>query len=91
MTEREPMPAAASKPRSRDALSMRLLIVNELTRAGAPLTSRQLADRLNAKLQTVTAVCSKLASYGRLGKEMQVAACRTCGAPHRFYSWSLPS
>jgi predicted transcriptional regulator len=84
------MPAAAAKP-YRDGFSMRLLVVHELTRAGAPLTSRELADRLNAKLSTVTAVCSKLASYGRLGKEIRSAACRTCGSPHTFYLWSLPT
>lgn len=85
------MPAAAAKQRYRDGFSMRLLVVNELTRAGAPLTSRQLADRLNAKLSTVTSICSKLASYGRLGKEVRSAACRTCGSPHKFYLWSLPT
>jgi hypothetical protein len=84
------MPAAAAKP-YRDGFSMRLLVVNELTRAGTPLTSRQLADRLDAKLSTVTSVCSKLASYGRLGKEMRTASCRTCGSPHSFYFWSLPT
>ena len=84
------MPAAAAKP-YRDGFSMRLLVVHELTRAGTPLTSRQLADRLNARLETVAAVCSRLASYGRLGKEMRTATCRTCGSPHRFYSWSLPT
>jgi hypothetical protein len=83
------MPAAATKP-YRDGFSMRLLVVNELTRAGTPLTSRQLADRLDAKLSTITSTCSKLASYGRLGKEMRSAACRTCGSPHSFYLWSLP-
>jgi predicted transcriptional regulator len=85
------MPAAATKPRSRDGFSMRLLVVNELTRAGTPLTSRQLADRLNARLSTVTSICSRLATYGQLGKEMRTATCRTCGSPHRFYSWSLPT
>ncbi|HZS95419.1 MAG TPA: hypothetical protein VFA40_01460 [Terriglobales bacterium] len=85
------MPAAAAKPRSQDGFSMRLLVVNELARAGTPLTSRQLADRLNAKLSTITSICSKLASYGRLGKEIRSAACRTCGNPHSFYLWSLPT
>jgi hypothetical protein len=83
------MPAAAAKP-YRDGFSMRLLVVNELTRAGAPLTSRELADRLNARLSTITSVCSKLASYGQLGKEVRSAECRTCGSPHKFYLWSLP-
>jgi DNA-binding CsgD family transcriptional regulator len=85
------MTAAAAKPSYRDGFSMRLLVVNELTRAGAPLTSRQLADRLNAKLETVTAICSRLASYGQLGKEIRSAACRTCGSPHTFCLWSLPT
>jgi Mn-dependent DtxR family transcriptional regulator len=83
------MPAAAAKP-YRDGFSMRLLVVNELTRAGTPLTSRQLADRLNARLSTVTSICSKLATYGRLSKEVRRASCRTCGSPHKFYLWSLP-
>jgi Mn-dependent DtxR family transcriptional regulator len=84
------MPAAAAKP-YRDGFSMRLLVVNEIKRAGTPLTSRQLADRLNTKLSTVTSICSKLASYGLLGKEIRSAACRTCGSPHTFYLWSLPT
>jgi Mn-dependent DtxR family transcriptional regulator len=83
------MPAATTKPRQRDGL--RLLIVHELTRAGGPLTSRQLADRLNAELNTVTAACSRLASYGQLGKVMRLAACRTCGSANKFYLWSLPT
>jgi Trp operon repressor len=85
------MPAAAAKPQHRDGFPLRLLIVNELTRAGTPLTSRQLADRLNAKLGTITAACSRLATYGQLDKEMRVAACRACGSPNKFYVWSLPT
>ena len=84
------MPAAAAKP-YRDGFSMRLLIVNELKRAGGPLTSRQLADRLNAELNTITSACSRLATYGHLEKEMRLAACRTCGSANKFYLWSLPT
>jgi hypothetical protein len=83
------MPAAAAKP-YRNGFSMSLLVVNELTRAGTPLTSRQLANRLNAKPSTITSTCSRLASYGQLGKEIRRASCRTCGSPHKFYLWSLP-
>ncbi len=81
---------SAAKPQRRDAFSLRLLIINELTRAGGPLTSRQLADRLNGSLRTVSAACSRLATYGQLDKVMCVEACRAGGLPNKFYLWSLP-